>query len=111
MKHVDIFRECKALLWQFFYNLAQNEGTSVQVSPLLAVHPPARSLQSIVSNEGIEQLAALLPRTRSELLQVDSMTAAKLQLYGAQLNEVLRPFWERVDRREQEAIEAAVAQY
>ncbi|KAI6207139.1 hypothetical protein M3Y94_00995800 [Aphelenchoides besseyi] len=93
LKYVDIFRECKAFLWQFFDNLAQQEKTTVQ---------------AIVSNQGIEQLAVLLPRTRSELLKVDSMTEIKLQLYGQRILDVMKPFWERVDRREHEAMTATV---
>ncbi|KAI6180361.1 ATP-dependent DNA helicase [Aphelenchoides besseyi] len=89
LKHEDIFRDSKAALTQFFTNLAQREKTTVE---------------AIVSNQGIEQLAVLLPRTCSELFQVDSMTAIKLQIYGQQILDVMKPFWDRVDRREYEII-------
>ncbi|KAI6231106.1 DNA helicase [Aphelenchoides besseyi] len=89
MKNADIFRESKVALTQFFIDLAQRERTTVE---------------AIVSDQGIEQLAVLLPRTCTELFQVDSMTGIKLQIYGQQILDVMKPFWDRVDGREYETI-------
>lgn len=54
--------------------------------------------------EGIEQIAALMPRTNSELLQVDTMTVDKVTRFGPHIMEVLKPFWTKIDEREHKAI-------
>lgn len=66
-------------------------------------------LQAIINNEGIEQMAALLPRTESELKQIDCMTDAKIEQYGQQIMAVLKEFWEKVDRREHQEIQRQLA--
>ncbi|GMT18935.1 hypothetical protein PFISCL1PPCAC_10232, partial [Pristionchus fissidentatus] len=62
--------------------------------------------QAVLSNEGIEQIAALLPRTNSELLQADSMTPTKVDKYGGTLMAALKPFWKEVDDRDAKEITA-----
>lgn len=39
----------------------------------------------------------MLPRTNSDLLQADSMTAGKVTRYGQRIMSVLKPFWAEVD--------------
>ena len=68
----------------------------------MATNWPA--LQHIISLEGIEQIAALMPRTNTDLLQIDTMTASKVNQYGEQIMAVLEPFWTELDKREHSAI-------
>lgn len=50
--------------------------------------------------DGIEQLAALMPRTNSELLQVDTMTIDKVKRFGPRIMEILSKFWTIIDEKE-----------
>lgn len=45
-----------------------------------------------------------MPRTNSELLQVDTMSLDKVTRFGPHIMEVLRPFWTQTDEREHKAI-------
>ncbi|VDP08743.1 unnamed protein product [Soboliphyme baturini] len=58
------------------------------------------NFNSILSSEGLQQIAGWLPRTKSELLTIDTMTEAKVAKYGVRIMQVLEPFWEEMDRRE-----------
>lgn len=60
--------------------------------------------QSLVSAEGIAQLATIMPRTNSDLLQCDTMTDAKVRRFGAAVMDTLRPFWAELDEREHRAM-------
>ena len=40
-----------------------------------------------------------MPRTNSELLEIDSMTQLKVDRYGARIMEVLKPYWLEIDGR------------
>lgn len=53
--------------------------------------------QPIINSEGIEQIAALMPRTYSDLLQIDSMTMRKAERYGAQIMCMLKKYWNELD--------------
>ncbi|CAD5215694.1 unnamed protein product [Bursaphelenchus okinawaensis] len=97
LKHVDVFQNCKRALISFFDKLAQHEGLG--------------NYTSIITSEGIEQLAAMMPRTNSEILQVDSMTSTKLQKYGARIMDEMQPFFDSVDRIEHADIQRAVHGY
>ncbi|CAD5221640.1 unnamed protein product [Bursaphelenchus xylophilus] len=97
LRHVDVFQSCKKALITFFDKLAQEEGLS--------------NYSSIITSEGLEQLAAMMPRTNSEILQVESMTATKLQKYGSRIMDTMQPFFELVDRREHADIQKAVHGY
>jgi len=94
LKHVEIFRECHAALVRKLNAAATQEGLS--------------SAYAILNNEGIEQLAAILPRTNCDILQVDSMTPLKLEKYGALLVDVLKPFWDQVDALEHRRIQRVI---
>lgn len=58
------------------------------------------AFQVILSNEGLQQIAGWLPRTESDLLKIDTMTRAKVQKYGSRIMHVLKPYWEKVDRKQ-----------
>uniref|UniRef100_A0A0N5ADR1 ATP-dependent DNA helicase n=1 Tax=Syphacia muris TaxID=451379 RepID=A0A0N5ADR1_9BILA len=60
---------------------------------LLAV---LKSIQ-IIGLEGLEQIAALMPRTNSDLLQIEGITNRKIERYGAKIMSVLRNYWTEVD--------------
>lgn len=45
-------------------------------------------------------MAALLPRTNSELLQVDTMTVDKVKRFGPRIMDVLSDFWKVIDEKE-----------
>ena len=49
-----------------------------------------------------------MPRTNSELLQIDSMTRDKVEKYSAAIMGILKDFWDEVDRREHEKIKEQV---
>ncbi|KAH7722587.1 Protein HIM-6 [Aphelenchoides avenae] len=91
LKHMDIFTTCKSRLMRLFSELAVADGYA--------------GAHALISNEGIEQMAALLPRTESELKQIDCMTDAKVVHYGQRIMAVLKEFWETVDKREHTAIQ------
>uniref|UniRef100_A0A914Z4N1 DNA 3'-5' helicase n=1 Tax=Panagrolaimus superbus TaxID=310955 RepID=A0A914Z4N1_9BILA len=93
-KHIDIFKRCKSKLLEFCKDQAKNEKYN--------------SYASVVDIKGIEGIAALLPRTNSELLQIDSMTPDKVTKYGGQIMGILKEFWEEVDKREHEEIEKQI---
>ncbi|KAI1725450.1 DEAD/DEAH box helicase domain-containing protein [Ditylenchus destructor] len=90
VKHVDIFENCRRRLTEFFNQLAEENNFI--------------NYMAIISTEGIEQIAALLPRTNSELLQVDTMNADKVTQFGRRIMEVLEPFWTKLDEKEHEAM-------
>ena len=41
----------------------------------------------------------MLPRTRSDLLRVDTVTETKLNVYGARIMGVLKTYWDEVDSK------------
>ncbi|CAD6193904.1 unnamed protein product [Caenorhabditis auriculariae] len=87
-KHGDVFAKCLRELTDLMTQMAESTGLP--------------GPYSIVSREGLEQIAALLPRTNSELLKADSMTAIKAGKYGQVIMETLKPFWIQVDEREED---------
>uniref|UniRef100_A0AC34GNT6 DNA helicase n=1 Tax=Panagrolaimus sp. ES5 TaxID=591445 RepID=A0AC34GNT6_9BILA len=89
-KHKDIFVKCKAKLVQFFTTQAREENFS--------------SYTAIIGLKGLEELAALMPRTNSELLQIDSMTPDKVAKYSEKIMGILKEFWAEVDKREHDEI-------
>lgn len=54
-------------------------------------------MQAILGLEGIEQIAALMPRTNSDLLQIDGMTNRKVERFGPQIMNLLKEFWMKLD--------------
>ncbi|KAL3997959.1 ATP-dependent DNA helicase RecQ family protein [Acanthocheilonema viteae] len=90
VKHADLFSKCKNDLLRLFSDIASAEGLS--------------SYQPIINSEGIEQIAALMPRTYSDLLQIDSMTVRKAERYGAQIMCMLKEYWNELDAREENEI-------
>uniref|UniRef100_A0AAF5Q0C3 DNA 3'-5' helicase n=1 Tax=Wuchereria bancrofti TaxID=6293 RepID=A0AAF5Q0C3_WUCBA len=90
VKHADLFSKCKGDLLRLFSDIASAEG--------LSSHLP------IINSKGIEQIAALMPRTYSDLLQIDSMTARKAERYGAQIMCMLKEYWNELDAREENEI-------
>lgn len=65
-----------------------------------------RGGSTLLSREGVGQIAGALPRTVSDLLKVDGMTEAKWRDFGARIMAVLEPFWDEVDRVEEDRIAA-----
>ncbi|ETN86575.1 ATP-dependent DNA helicase, RecQ family [Necator americanus] len=51
-------------------------------------------------------VAALLPRTNTDLVQVDSMTSSKVERYGGRIMTALKPFWKEVDDRDEAEMRA-----
>lgn len=49
-----------------------------------------------------------MPRTNSELLQIDSMNKENVNKYSAAIMGILKEFWDEVDRREHETIKQQV---
>ncbi|CAB05609.2 RecQ-like DNA helicase blm-1 [Caenorhabditis elegans] len=88
VKHGDVFTRCLQDLTHLITAVAESSGLS--------------GPYSIVSREGIEQIAALLPRTNSDLLRIDSMTQIKVTKYGRLIMELLATYWKQVDEREEE---------
>ena len=52
-----------------------------------------------------------MPRTYSDLLNIDSMTKDKVAKYGASIMEILEDFWTQADTREHEAIKEEVEHF
>uniref|UniRef100_A0A7E4VUN9 ATP-dependent DNA helicase n=1 Tax=Panagrellus redivivus TaxID=6233 RepID=A0A7E4VUN9_PANRE len=94
LKHADLFNKCKAQIISVMQKLAIEQGFA--------------TYSALMSLEGIEQLAALMPRTNSELLQIDSMTREKVARYSKTIMGVLEPFWSEVDKREHALIQQQV---
>uniref|UniRef100_A0AC34FFV9 ATP-dependent DNA helicase n=1 Tax=Panagrolaimus sp. ES5 TaxID=591445 RepID=A0AC34FFV9_9BILA len=94
LKHVDIFKKCKSKLLDFCKEEAQIEKYN--------------SYAAVIDIKGIEGIAALLPRTNSELLQIDSMTPNKVTKYGGRIMGILKEFWEEIDKREIEDIKKQI---
>lgn len=42
----------------------------------------------------------MLPRTKSEVLEVDSMNADKYEIYGQRLMTIMQKYWNRIDELE-----------
>ncbi|CEF66572.1 Bloom syndrome protein [Strongyloides ratti] len=57
-------------------------------------------LREILSDEAVDQVAALLPRTNSELLSIDNMTKSKIRKYGGRIMASLNEFWRLVDKND-----------
>ncbi|KAF8359120.1 him-6, partial [Pristionchus pacificus] len=92
IKHADVFDRAVAALRA--------------VAATIAAQNRLAGPHAVLSSEGIEQIAALLPRTNSELLQADSMTPTKIEKYGQTLMATLKPFWKEVDDRDAAEITA-----
>uniref|UniRef100_A0A9J2Q3A3 DNA 3'-5' helicase n=1 Tax=Ascaris lumbricoides TaxID=6252 RepID=A0A9J2Q3A3_ASCLU len=90
VKHADLFKRCHGELTSLFNEMAAEEGLSSHL-PILGI-------------EGIEQIAALMPRTNSDLLQVEGMTARKVERYAPRIMDLLKKYWLEVDAREQNEI-------
>ncbi|VDM43695.1 unnamed protein product, partial [Toxocara canis] len=90
VKHADLFKRCHEEMKSLFNGIAAEEG--------LSSHMP------ILGSEGIEQIAALMPRTNSDLLQIEGMTARKVERYAPRIMDLLKKFWLQVDAREQNEI-------
>lgn len=90
VKHADLFNKCRTDLLRLFSEIASAEG--------LSSHLP------ILSSEGLEQIAALMPRTYSDLQQIDGMTARKVERYGAKVMGLLKEYWNELDAREESEI-------
>ena len=58
----------------------------------------------MLGSEGIDLLAVTMPRTNSEMLQVEGVNANFINAYGARIMQILRPFWDQVDKREHDQI-------
>ncbi|RCN48688.1 ATP-dependent DNA helicase, RecQ family [Ancylostoma caninum] len=87
VKYGDIFTRCLQALTELLTDIAEEGRLS--------------GPYAIISREGLEQVAALLPRTNSDLVQVDSMTSTKVERYGARIMTALKPFWKEVDDRDE----------
>ncbi|EPB77971.1 ATP-dependent DNA helicase, RecQ family [Ancylostoma ceylanicum] len=83
VKYGDIFTRCLQALTELLTDIAEEGRLS--------------GPYAIISREGLEQVAALLPRTNTDLVQVDSMTSTKVERYGARIMNALKPFWKEVD--------------
>uniref|UniRef100_A0A915AF07 ATP-dependent DNA helicase n=2 Tax=Parascaris univalens TaxID=6257 RepID=A0A915AF07_PARUN len=90
VKHADLFKRCHEELTSLFNVMAAEEGLSSHL-PILGI-------------EGIEQIAALMPRTNSDLLQVEGMTVRKVERYAPRIMDLLKKYWLEVDAREQNEI-------
>ncbi|CAI4229152.1 unnamed protein product [Auanema sp. JU1783] len=86
VKHADIFQRCLRALQNLITQIAEENNLPGSTS--------------IISREGIEQIAALLPRTNSDLLQADTMTANKVEKYGPRIMSELKPYWLEIDARD-----------
>ncbi|EYC14323.1 hypothetical protein Y032_0041g475 [Ancylostoma ceylanicum] len=87
VKYGDIFTRCLQALTELLTDIAEEGRLS--------------GPYAIISREGLEQVAALLPRTNTDLVQVDSMTSTKVERYGARIMNALKPFWKEVDDRDE----------
>uniref|UniRef100_A0AC35EZS3 ATP-dependent DNA helicase n=1 Tax=Panagrolaimus sp. PS1159 TaxID=55785 RepID=A0AC35EZS3_9BILA len=96
-KHNDIFVRCKAKIEEFCRDQARKENLS--------------SYTLVIGLKGIEELAALMPRTNSELLQIDSMTPDKVTKYSEQIMGILKEFWAAIDKREHDEIKRQIESY
>ncbi|VDL75889.1 unnamed protein product [Nippostrongylus brasiliensis] len=85
VKYRDVFSRCLQAMTQLAAEIAEESRLS--------------GPYSVISQEGLEQVAALMPRTNSDLVQVDSMTLSKVERYGARIMAALNPFWKEVDGR------------
>uniref|UniRef100_A0A914RUK2 HRDC domain-containing protein n=1 Tax=Parascaris equorum TaxID=6256 RepID=A0A914RUK2_PAREQ len=83
VKHADLFKRCHEELTSLFNVMAAEEGLSSHL-PILGI-------------EGIEQIAALMPRTNSDLLQVEGMTVRKVERYAPRIMDLLKKYWLEVD--------------
>ncbi|VDK78033.1 unnamed protein product, partial [Anisakis simplex] len=45
-----------------------------------------------------------MPRTNSDLLQIEGMTSRKVERYASRIMEILKKFWLEIDAREQNEI-------
>uniref|UniRef100_A0A158PC77 HRDC domain-containing protein n=1 Tax=Angiostrongylus cantonensis TaxID=6313 RepID=A0A158PC77_ANGCA len=87
VKYGDVFSRCLQSLTQLVTEIAEECNLS--------------GPYAVISQDGLEQVAALLPRTNSDLVQVDSMTLRKVEKYGARVMATLKPFWKEVDDRDE----------
>uniref|UniRef100_A0A913HEQ6 ATP-dependent DNA helicase n=1 Tax=Strongyloides stercoralis TaxID=6248 RepID=A0A913HEQ6_STRER len=56
--------------------------------------------KEVLSDEAIDQIAALLPRTNTELLSIDNMTKSKIKKYGGRIMASLNEFWKMIDKND-----------
>uniref|UniRef100_A0A0K0G2E4 DNA 3'-5' helicase n=1 Tax=Strongyloides venezuelensis TaxID=75913 RepID=A0A0K0G2E4_STRVS len=60
--------------------------------------------KKVLTDEAVDQIAALLPRTNTELLSIDGMTQFKIRKYGGRIMSSLNEFWRMVDKNDQAKI-------
>ncbi|CEF64938.1 Bloom syndrome protein [Strongyloides ratti] len=56
--------------------------------------------RKIFTDEAVDQIAALLPRTNTELLSIDGMSLFKIKKYAGRLMSTLKDFWKMVDNND-----------
>uniref|UniRef100_A0A0N5BIG2 ATP-dependent DNA helicase n=1 Tax=Strongyloides papillosus TaxID=174720 RepID=A0A0N5BIG2_STREA len=56
--------------------------------------------KEILTDEAVDQIAALLPRTNSELLSIDNMSRLKIKKYGGRIMTALNEFWRMIDKND-----------
>ncbi|TKR67350.1 hypothetical protein L596_023516 [Steinernema carpocapsae] len=88
-KHPDVNRRCKEELTKLFADF-------VSAGTLLANAVPAAT---------IEKIASLMPRTKSEMLELPGITKAIYHRIGEGVFGVLRRFWNELDKREEAEIQ------
>uniref|UniRef100_A0A0N4Z4D0 ATP-dependent DNA helicase n=1 Tax=Parastrongyloides trichosuri TaxID=131310 RepID=A0A0N4Z4D0_PARTI len=84
IKHKYVYDKAKVSLNQLRATLAKDENFS--------------NVTRIFTDKAIDQLAAILPRTNTELLSIDQMTPFKVKKYGSNIMSTLKEFWELVDK-------------
>uniref|UniRef100_A0A0K0F5E0 ATP-dependent DNA helicase n=1 Tax=Strongyloides venezuelensis TaxID=75913 RepID=A0A0K0F5E0_STRVS len=57
--------------------------------------------KEILTDEAVDQIAALLPRTNTELLSIDNMSRLKIKKYGGRIMASLNEFWRMIDKNDQ----------
>ncbi|KAI6170968.1 ATP-dependent DNA helicase [Aphelenchoides bicaudatus] len=83
LKNVHLFRQARQEIMRLMETTARN-----QCLP---------SAYHVLSSDGIDQLAATLPRTNSELLQIDSMTEETFKNIGSLIMVILKKYWKQMD--------------
>uniref|UniRef100_A0A0N5B9P9 DNA 3'-5' helicase n=1 Tax=Strongyloides papillosus TaxID=174720 RepID=A0A0N5B9P9_STREA len=102
IKEAEVVKEKFKIKHKGVYECAKFKIQSLRTQ--IAKEEQILDAKKILTDEAVDQIAALLPRTNTELLSIDGMTQFKIRKYGGRIMSSLNEFWRMVDKNDQAKI-------
>uniref|UniRef100_A0A0K0EA28 DNA 3'-5' helicase n=1 Tax=Strongyloides stercoralis TaxID=6248 RepID=A0A0K0EA28_STRER len=98
IKEAEVVKEKFKIKHKEVYQCAKFKIQSLRTQ--IAKEEKLMDYKKIFTDEAVDQIAALLPRTNTELLSIDNMSLYKVKKYGGRLMSTLNEFWMMVDKND-----------